>query len=61
MEKNHQYKGQFLFESSYRKGVFSLLNRLKQHFRLLILSGDNIGEKQFLTDQLQNNIQMGFD
>lgn len=61
VEKDHQYKGRFLFESSYRKGVFSLLNRLKQRFRLMILSGDNTGEKQFLTDQLQNDVQMGFD
>ena len=60
LKKDKQYKGKFLFGSTYREGVFSLLNTMKKRFDLMILSGDQEGEKNFLNSQI-GNIKMDFD
>lgn len=38
-------KGCFIIESSYRDGIFPMLEDLKTHYRLSLLSGDNDSEK----------------
>ena len=42
------YKGKFVFKTTYREGVQDLFHKLKSDFKLAVLSGDNIGEKEFL-------------
>jgi len=49
---NNIYKGKFTFYNAYRKGITNLFNRLKDHYNLVILSGDNEGEKENLTKLL---------
>ncbi|MEO1254141.1 MAG: HAD-IC family P-type ATPase, partial [Bacteroidota bacterium] len=39
-------KGVFKIKSSYRKGVFSMLEQLKKNYFLSVLSGDNDSEKK---------------
>ncbi|WP_420578230.1 heavy metal translocating P-type ATPase [Ekhidna sp.] len=41
-------KGCFIIKSSYRNGVFPMLEKLKSNFSLRLLSGDNEGEKEHL-------------
>ena len=45
---NNQIIGKFVFEAHYRKGVANLFNRLRQRYKLYILSGDNDAEKPVL-------------
>lgn len=45
----HRYLGYFKISSSYRKGIFDMLKRLKSCFVLSLLSGDNEAEKPVLT------------
>ena len=61
LKKDEQYKGKFVFGSQYRKGIFPLLNRLEERFQLMILSGDNQGEKAYLSSMMETNIAMNFD
>ena len=45
---NEIYKGKYTFYNSYRKGVSKLFNNLKEKYDIVILSGDNEGEKENL-------------
>jgi Cu+-exporting ATPase len=45
---NDDYKGKFVFKTSYREGVQDLFHNLKHAYKLAVLSGDNTGEKEFL-------------
>ncbi len=45
---NEQYKGKFIFKTSYREGVQGLFHELKHDYNVAVLSGDNSGEKEFL-------------
>ena len=45
---NDVVKGKFVFRNSYRDGVVKMFEVLSQHKNLVILSGDNEGEKQYL-------------
>ncbi|GGG35518.1 ATPase [Croceivirga lutea] len=42
------YKGKFVFKSKYREGISGLLRKLRKGYELVILSGDNDGEKKRL-------------
>ncbi|MGK7389979.1 MAG: heavy metal translocating P-type ATPase [Candidatus Cyclobacteriaceae bacterium M2_1C_046] len=42
-------KGYYSFRQHYRSGIFNLLENLKNRFELHLLSGDNDGEKAFLS------------
>ncbi|MFY0607024.1 MAG: heavy metal translocating P-type ATPase metal-binding domain-containing protein [Cyclobacteriaceae bacterium] len=51
-------KGKYLVGTTYRKGVFDLLHHLKERFTLTLLSGDNDGQRERLSqyfDQLRFN------
>lgn len=49
---NGTYKGKFVFKNRYRTGMFSMFKKLINNYKLTLLSGDNEGEKEFLTIHL---------
>ena len=58
---NNNYKGKFTFFNAYRKGLTNLFNRLKDQYNLVILSGDNEGEKENLTKLLPSKTKILFN
>lgn len=58
---NNTYKGKFMFYNTYRKGLAKLFNKLKKDYDLVILSGDNAGEKQNLTKLLPSKTKLLFN
>ncbi|MDY0781414.1 heavy metal translocating P-type ATPase [Tenacibaculum sp. IB213877] len=58
---NNTYKGKYVFKNSYREGVKKLFDKLSKHFKLAVVSGDNEGEKKYLTNILPNNTQLLFN
>ncbi|MFL1012327.1 heavy metal translocating P-type ATPase [Flavisericum labens] len=58
---NNIYKGKFTFHNAYRKGLSKLFNQLKKEFDLVILSGDNSGEKDNLTKLLPGKTKLIFN
>ena len=58
---NNHYKGKFTFFNAYRKGVSQLFNTLKMDYDLVILSGDNEGEKDNLTKLLPAKTKLFFN
>ncbi len=61
VSSNNIYKGKFTFYNSYRKGVSKLFNQLKQQFDLVILSGDNEGERENLKKLLPTKTKLIFN
>ena len=58
---NNKYKGRFTFYNAYRKGLAKLFNNLKKDYDLVILSGDNAGEKDNLTKLLPTKTKLLFN
>ena len=58
---NEVYKGKFTFKNSYRTGVESLFNSLKNEYELSVVSGDNQGEKEHLQESLPGGTQLLFN
>jgi len=58
---NDEYKGKFVFKTSYRQGVQELFYNLRNNFKLAILSGDNSGERKFLERFLPKHVPMLFN
>ncbi|WP_372744462.1 heavy metal translocating P-type ATPase [Lutibacter sp.] len=58
---NNEVKGNFIFQNSYREGLKEVFETLKDNYKLVILSGDNEGEKAFLEDFLPKNTQFQFN
>ncbi|GAA3654481.1 heavy metal translocating P-type ATPase [Flavivirga jejuensis] len=58
---NNKYKGKFTFYNAYRKGISQLFNTLKKEYDLVILSGDNAGEKENLTKLLPTKTKLLFN
>ncbi|NMH86730.1 heavy metal translocating P-type ATPase [Flavivirga algicola] len=58
---NNKYKGRFTFYNAYRKGISQLFNALKKEYDLVILSGDNAGEKDNLTKLLPTKTKLLFN
>ncbi|MHC5354671.1 heavy metal translocating P-type ATPase [Myroides sp. LJL115] len=62
IEKDGHYKGHFIFENHYRKGLVELFRSLdKKGYRLVVLSGDNDGEYQILSKMLPSSVQLVFN
>jgi Cu+-exporting ATPase len=61
ISKDETYLGKFEFDTIYRKGVEPLFQSLDEHYKLIILSGDNEGEKPVLTKMLPKTTQMFFN
>lgn len=61
VSENNTIKGKFTFYNAYRKGVSKLFKRLKKHYELAILSGDNEGEKDNLIKLLPAKTKLLFN
>lgn len=55
------YKGTFSFDNQYREGLQQLFKRLSKRYRLTVLSGDNEGEKENLTQLLPKGTTLVFN
>ena len=55
------FKGSFIFKNSYREGTKQVFEYLSKNYKLVILSGDNDGEKKFLEKLLPHNTKYAFD
>ncbi|MDT0678446.1 heavy metal translocating P-type ATPase [Autumnicola musiva] len=58
---NEQYKGCFTFHNSYRDKIEKVFSELSQNKELIILSGDNEGEKDKLKQLLPQDTAMYFN
>ena len=58
---DENYKGRFVFKSKYREGLVALFKGLVANFSLVILSGDNDGERKKLEQMLPFQLPMFFD
>ncbi|WP_396596828.1 heavy metal translocating P-type ATPase [Dokdonia sp. R86516] len=58
---DNEYKGCYIFYNEYREGVQSLFSELKSNYDLIILSGDNDGERTFLSQLLPDNATLLFN
>lgn len=58
---NNKYKGKYTFFNSYRKGLSKLFNKLKKEYDLVILSGDNEGERENLKKLLPSKTKLIFN
>ncbi|MCO6163228.1 heavy metal translocating P-type ATPase metal-binding domain-containing protein [Flavobacterium sp. NRK F7] len=58
---NGIYKGSFVFNNQYRKGLEELFESLSESYSLTILSGDNDGERTILEKMLPANTQLIFN
>jgi Cu+-exporting ATPase len=58
---NNELKGHFLFHNQYREGLPKLFDDLQKNYKVIILSGDNEGERPFLEKVLPEGIQMIFN
>ena len=61
ISKDEKYLGKFEFDTRYRAGVQDLFRSLDDCYKLIILSGDNEGEKPILTKMLPKTTQMFFN
>lgn len=59
--KDNNYKGKFVFKSAYREGVWDLIHQMKKENQILVLSGDNSGERQYLEEKLPFETQVFFN
>lgn len=58
---NSEFKGYFLFKNSYREGTKNVFDKLGTQYNLVILSGDNDGEKEYLEKLLPKNTRFQFN
>jgi len=61
ISSNNQYKGCFSFHNSYREGLSELFKELSTDRQLIILSGDNDGERERLSRLVPEGTRMYFD
>lgn len=52
VEINGVYKGSYIFNNQYREGLESLFEKLARNYELVVLSGDNDGERKVLEKML---------
>jgi P-type Cu+ transporter len=58
---NNQFKGKYTFDNQYRDGLSELFSNLNNKYKLVVLSGDNDGEKENLEKLLPSNTQLVFN
>jgi Cu+-exporting ATPase len=61
VEINGVYKGSYVFNNQYRVGLESLFERLSNKYNLVVLSGDNDGERKILEKMLPSNTTLVFN
>ena len=52
VEINGVYKGSYIFNNQYRDGFENLFEKLAKKYNLVVLSGDNDGERKILEKML---------
>ncbi|MBL4939852.1 MAG: heavy metal translocating P-type ATPase metal-binding domain-containing protein [Lutibacter sp.] len=57
----NKLKGSYIFKNTYREGTKEVFEDLSKKYNLVILSGDNDGEKKFLEHLLPQNTKYAFD
>jgi Cu+-exporting ATPase len=58
---NGHLKGAYIFQNAYRKGVKDVFESFASKFKLVILSGDNDGEQDYLKKFLPKDVQLLFN
>jgi Cu+-exporting ATPase len=58
---NNQFKGSYIFKNTYREGTKHVFETLSKNYKLVILSGDNDGEKVYLEKLLPKNTIFQFN
>lgn len=58
---DNDYKGKFIFDNQYRDGLQTLFESLNKKYELIVLSGDNEGERQALEDLLPKKTKLVFN
>jgi Cu+-exporting ATPase len=58
---NNELKGSYIFKNSYREGTKHVFETLSNNYDLIILSGDNDGEKAFLEKILPTKMKFYFN
>jgi Cu+-exporting ATPase len=61
VEINGVYKGSYIFNNQYREGLEALFDTLSKRYDLVILSGDNDGERKILEKMLPNSTTLVFN
>lgn len=61
VEINGVYKGNFVFNNQYRKGLEELFESLSKKYELTVLSGDNDGERKILEKMLPLSTRLVFN
>ncbi|MEI7509234.1 MAG: heavy metal translocating P-type ATPase metal-binding domain-containing protein [Flavobacterium sp.] len=61
VEINGVYKGSYVFNNQYRVGLESLFERLSKKYNLVVLSGDNDGERKILEKMLPATTTLVFN
>ena len=61
VEINGTYKGSYIFNNQYREGLEQLFERLSKKYKLIVLSGDNDGERPILEKMLPANATLVFN
>jgi Cu+-exporting ATPase len=61
VEINGIYKGSYIFNNQYREGLEQLFERLSKKYKLIVLSGDNDGERTILEKMLPSNATLVFN
>jgi Cu+-exporting ATPase len=58
---NNIFKGSYIFKNTYREGTKHVFETLSKKYKLVILSGDNDGEKKYLENLLPKNTIFQFN
>lgn len=58
---NGNYEGLFIFHNKYRTNIFKQLLTLKEHYNIVVLSGDESYESEKLQSELGENVELKFN
>ncbi|WP_346882557.1 heavy metal translocating P-type ATPase metal-binding domain-containing protein [uncultured Algibacter sp.] len=58
---NDNYRGSYTFQNNYREGLIELMGTLKKDYTLIVLSGDNEGERRYLEGILPTGTKIHFN
>jgi len=61
VEINGVYKGSYVFNNQYRNGLEQLFDHLAKKYKLIVLSGDNDGERKILEKMLPDTTTLVFN
>jgi len=61
VSSNNMYKGCYLFHNEYREGVAEVFEALSKDKDVIVLSGDNVGEKERLETMLPERTELLFN